>query len=270
MERMPAVAGQFYPANPELLRQTICDIIPAKPASQKEAGILAAISPHAGYVYSGAVAAETLGIIDLPDDIIIMGPNHHGYGAEVAIMPDGVWQMPMGRVNINHELATNIMAENTLFTNDPTAHIPEHSLEVQIPFLQYLNPNIRIVPICLSYISLEKCRKVAQSLAKAIEAWPKPVTIIASSDMTHYEPREVATRKDHLAIDCIKRLDPEALYKTVIEEKISMCGFVPATIAIMVANLLGAVHTKLIRYSDSGEISGDTGEVVGYAGLLIS
>lgn len=268
MERVPAVAGQFYPADPKTLRNLIKSLYPANISTRKK--ILAAISPHAGYIYSGGVAAETLSQIDLPDDVIILGPNHHGYGAELAIMSEGTWQMPMGSVTVNQQLATDIIDRSSIFTADPTAHIQEHSLEVQIPFLQYQNPNIKIVPICLSYISLDKCREAANSLADSIKSWPKPVTIIASSDMTHYEPREVASRKDHLALDCIERMDAEGLYNTVIREQISMCGFIPATIALLAANLLGAQQADLVRYTDSGEASGDTSQVVGYAGLLIS
>ncbi|NOX25803.1 MAG: AmmeMemoRadiSam system protein B [Deltaproteobacteria bacterium] len=268
MERKPAVAGQFYPADAESLRQTIKVLLPRLTAAKK--GIFAAISPHAGYLYSGGVAAETLGQIDLPADIIIMGPNHHGHGTEAAVMAGGTWQMPMGPVEINQQLAMDIIDRSSIFTNDTAAHGPEHSLEVQIPFLQYLNPDIKIVPICLSFISLEKCQMAARAVAAAIKAWPRPVTIIASSDMTHYESREIAGRKDRLALSCIERLDAEALYRTVIEENITMCGFIPVTIAMLTANLLGASHAELVRYSDSGEASGDTRQVVGYAGLLIS
>ncbi len=268
MKRTPAVAGQFYPAEENTLRRNIRSLLPGQIATRK--GILAAISPHAGYVYSGGVAAETLGQIDLPNDVIILGPNHHGHGAEIAIMAEGAWQMPMGDVDINQQLAQEILKHSSIFTIDPTAHRHEHSLEVQVPFLQYLNPNIKIVPICLSYISLEKCQKAANALATAIRSWPQPVTIVASSDMTHYEPREIARHKDRLALNCIERLDAHALYKTVVEERISMCGVVPATIALLTANLLGANQAELVRYTDSAEASGDTSQVVGYAGFLIS
>ncbi len=268
MERKPAVAGQFYPADAESLRHTIKALLPKQTATKK--GVIAAISPHAGYIYSGGVAAETLGQIDLPADIIIMGPNHHGHGTEAAVMAGGTWQMPMGPVEINQQLALDIIARSSIFTNDTAAHGPEHSLEVQIPFLQYLNADIKIIPICLSYISLEKCQTAAKAVAAAIKAWPRPVTIIASSDMTHYESREIASRKDHLALNCIERLDARALYRTVIEEHITMCGFIPATIALLTANLLGANHAELVRYSDSGEANGNTSQVVGYAGLLIA
>jgi len=268
MERKPVVAGTFYPSDAKILHNII-QTLTLKQISTREK-VLAAISPHAGYIYSGGVAAETLGLIDLPNDIIILGPNHHGYGAEMAVMTAGTWQMPLGAVPINQELAEDIIARSAIFSSDVIAHTQEHSIEVQIPFLQFFNPGIRIVPICLSFISLEKCQKAAESLAAAITSWPHPVTIIASSDMTHYEPREVAKLKDRLALDCIKKLDAKALYETVTKENISMCGFIPATIAILTANLLGAQHAKLIRYTDSGETSGDTSQVVGYAGMLIS
>jgi len=267
MERTPAVAGQFYPGHEEQLRHTIQELLPSRiPSPQK---VIAAISPHAGYIYSGGVAAQTFSRIDLPTDIIILGPNHHGYGPELAIMTEGTWQMPMGPVKINERLAQEVMNKSDVFTPDYSAHQHEHSLEVQIPFLQYFKQDLEIVPICASYISFTKCRQAGEALAAAIKGWPHPVTMVASSDMTHYESRETASRKDHLALKCIESLDPAALYETVIEQQISMCGFIPTTIVMIAANLLGAGQAELVRYTDSGEASGDTSQVVGYAGLLI-
>jgi len=268
MDRTPAVAGQFYPGNKETLLHTIKDLIPSRTTSPQK--VIAAISPHAGYVYSGGVAAQTFSKIDLPTDIIILGPNHHGYGSELAIMMEGTWHMPMGPVKINSSLAREIMGKSAVFTADPLAHQPEHSLEVQVPFLQYFKQDLEIVPICASYISFAKCRQAGEALAAAINDWPHPVTMVASTDMTHYESRENAFRKDHLALKCIEKLDPAALYETVMNEKISMCGFIPTTIVMIAANLLGASQAELVRYTDSGEASGDTSQVVGYAGLLIS
>ena len=268
MERAPAVAGQFYPGDKEELRRTIQDLIPNNTTPKKK--VIAAISPHAGYVYSGGVAAQTFSHIDLSTDIIIIGPNHHGYGSELAIMAEGIWQMPMGPVKINDRLAQEIMTKSDVFTDDQSAHLREHSLEVQVPFLQYFKQDLKIVPICASHIPFTKCQKAGEALAAAIKDWPHPVTMVASTDMTHYETRETAFKKDHLALKCIEKLDPAALYKTVIEEKISMCGFIPTVIVMIAANLLSANQAELVRYTDSGEASGNTRQVVGYAGLLIS
>ncbi|VAW41673.1 Candidate gene for the hypothesized phosphomevalonate decarboxylase; COG1355, Predicted dioxygenase [hydrothermal vent metagenome] len=184
-------------------------------------------------------------------------------------MREGSWRMPMGEVNINSALADNLLSGG-VFSADYTAHVPEHSLEVQIPFLQYFAAELEIVPICASYITYEECRLAGEELARVIKAWPQPVLMVASTDMTHYESRNIAGRKDRLALECIENLDPEALYATVIREKISMCGFIPVTIVLTAAVLLGASRAELVRYSDSGEVSGDIGQVVGYAGLVVS
>jgi len=267
MQREPAVANQFYPGDPRTLRQTLDRLIPTNKAKEPA---LAVVSPHAGYIYSGAVAGETFASVDLPKDIIVMGPNHHGYGPAVSLMPDGSWQMPSGNVPINHALARQILAHSSNVEADTLAHRFEHSLEVQIPFLQYLRPDFTLTPLVVSHLSLGACREVGEALAAAIEAYANPVLIVASSDMTHYESRQSATSKDSLAIKHIEALDPEGLYKTVTDNRISMCGIMPATIALIAALRLGATKAKLVRYTDSGETSGDTEQVVGYAGIVIS
>ncbi len=268
MIRLPAVAGQFYPADGEELRRLIADL--SSPAAEvKTCQALAAIVPHAGYIYSGAVAAQTFKRLDIPPTVVVIGPNHHGTGADLALMREGCWRMPMGEVNINRALADNLLT-GEMFSDDYTAHLREHSLEVQIPFLQYFTSELEIVPICAAYISYAQCYRAGEELARAIKAWPQPVLMVASTDMTHYESRDTASRKDRLALDCIENLDPEALYATVIRERISMCGFIPVTIVLTAAVLLGASQAELVRYTDSGEVSGDIGQVVGYAGLVVS
>lgn len=266
MVRTPAVAGQFYPAHPDSLRQTIAALLPAESPPQTAA--LAIVSPHAGYVYSGSVAAQTFSQVALPPTVIILGPNHHGAGARLAVGTDP-WQMPFGEVPIADCLAETI-CRDSLFTADQLAHRREHSLEVQVPFLQYFQPQLSIVPICVSHLSYEECLRAAQTIAAAIKAYQKPVILIASTDMTHYESREIAAHKDALALACLKNLDPAGLYSTVLSNRITMCGIMPTTITLIAAKLLGAQAAKLVRYTDSGEVSGDTDQVVGYAGLVIS
>lgn len=268
MIRLPAVAGQFYPADGEKLRSLIADLS-YQVAEVKTCRALAAVVPHAGYVYSGAVAAQTFKRLDIPPVVVVIGPNHHGTGADLSLMREGCWRMPMGEVNINCALADNLLA-GEMFRDDYTAHLREHSIEVQIPFLQYFTSELEIVPICAAYISYAQCYRAGEELARAIRAWSQPVLMVASTDMTHYESRNTASRKDSLALDCIERLDPEALYATVIREQISMCGFIPVTIVLTAAVLLGASQAELVRYSDSGEVSGDIEQVVGYAGLVVS
>jgi AmmeMemoRadiSam system protein B len=267
MKREPAVAHQFYPGDPATLKHALDGLIPATTTKQKG---LAVVSPHAGYIYSGAVAGETFAAVDIPQDILIMGPNHHGYGALVALMDKGAWSMPLGEVPINTSLARIILAQTDLIEADTLAHRFEHSLEVQVPFLQYFRPDLTLTPMVISHLSYKNCQAVGEALAAAIEQYGKPVLIVASTDMTHYESRETATAKDSLAIQQLAALNPEELYNTVQGKKISMCGIMPATIALVAALRLGATQARLIRYTDSGEASGDTNQVVGYAGFVIS
>jgi hypothetical protein len=267
MKREPAVAYQFYPGDPATLKETLDRLIPAATAKQKA---LAVVSPHAGYIYSGSVAGETFATVEIPQDIVVMGPNHHGYGASVALMENGVWNMPLGEVEINTVLARHLLAQTELIETDTLAHRFEHSLEVQVPFLQYFRPDLTLTPLVISHLSFKSCQIVGEAIAAAIEQYGKPVLIVASSDMTHYESRESATTKDALALKQLMALDPQALYNTVLGKKISMCGIIPATIALIAALRLGASQARLIRYTDSGEASGDINQVVGYAGVVIS
>jgi len=269
MLRSPAVAGQFYPGNEASLVQTLNTLVPeVHPEERKKA--LAVISPHAGYIYSGGVAGETFARVKVPENVVILGPNHTGYGAPVALMNHGAWDMPMGEVRINRELASLIAKKTEVIEIDDIAHSFEHSLEVQVPFLQYLQKNLTIAPIVVSHVSYETCVAVGQGLAEAIKGYGRPVLIVASTDMTHYESRQSASAKDSLALERIRALDPEGLYNTVIGKRISMCGIMPATVTLIASLALGAKKAELIRYTDSGETSGDTAHVVGYAGLVIS
>ena len=269
MIRSPAVANQFYPGNPATLSETLDSLIPSVPETEKQTA-LAVVSPHAGYIYSGAVAGETFARVRLPKDVIILGPNHHGYGAMVGLMAEGAWQMPLGDVAINSELAKSVQRHSDLVETDEVAHRFEHSLEVQVPFLQYLQKDLTITPLVISHISLENCEKLGRQLAAGIKQYNKPVLMVASSDMTHYESRFSASSKDKQAIDQILDLDPAGLYRTVVQKGITMCGVIPTTVALMAALELGAKKAELVRYTDSGEASGDTRQVVGYAGIIIS
>ena len=269
MLRSPAVAHQFYPGDASTLRKTVSSLIPDVDKAKKRKA-LAVISPHAGYIYSGSCAGETFAHAFIPEDVIILGPNHHGRGARVALFKEGAWDMPMGQVPINQQLANLVLDAVLDADEDDLAHRFEHSLEVQVPFLQFLQTKLNIVPIVISHLPYSSCKVIGEGIAHAIKNYHKPVLIVASSDMTHYESRESATRKDSFAIDRIKSMDPEGLYQVVAEKSISMCGFIPATVALAAARELGATRAELIRYTDSGETSGDTWQVVGYAGFVIS
>ncbi len=268
MIRQPVVADRFYPATRSALAKTIAELIPSTSPDSK-AKAIAAISPHAGYVYSGGVAAETLSSIHIPKTVIILGLNHHGQGAAVSLSR-ATWAMPMGNVATDEQFAESLLQKGSPVVHDEIAHRFEHSVEVQIPFLQFMQPELQIVPIVLSHISYLMCEEVAATLTAAIQTASKDILIVASSDMTHYESREIATAKDADALAHIDRLNPRGLYDTVHCKRISMCGVIPVTIALITAKSLGATRSTLVRYTDSGEVSGDTEQVVGYAGVVIS
>ncbi len=267
MNRSPAVADRFYPGDANTLKQTVDDFCPKTKINKSEA--YAAVSPHAGYIYSGRVAGKTLGRIHIPETVLIIGPNHHGQGAKIALS-NTPWDMPFGTVPIEKEILKKLVDVSSTITEDENAHRFEHSLEVQVPFLQRMQPDLSIVPMAVSSISYSTCEEIAQTIASVIRESPKSILMVASSDMSHYEPRSVASQKDKQALDRIIDMDPEGLYKTVIDRKISMCGMIPVTIALKASLLLGATKSKLIDYTDSGEMSGDTDQVVGYAGVIIS
>ncbi len=265
--RKPAVAGQFYPGDPQKLYAFITTFTP--PLSTPKLPALAVIVPHAGYVYSGRVAAETFARAIIPETAIILGPNHHGLGDRLAVTTEGKWQIPGAELEIDSALALRLLDESPLFSADTLAHVHEHSLEVQVPFLNHHGAT-KIVPICASFLSYEVCLQAGEALARAIKSVKRPVVLVASTDMTHYESRAAASHKDHLALSHIQALDPEGLYRTVVTKRISMCGIIPTTITLVAAQRLGATKVTLVRYTDSGEASGDTSQVVGYAGLVVS
>jgi len=269
MLRSPAVAGQFYPGTEASLVKTLNALVPEiQPEARKQA--LAVVSPHAGYIYSGGVAGETIGQVQVPENVIILGPNHTGQGAPVALMDHGAWDMPMGQVPVNKELADQIAKNSSQIEIDDIAHRFEHSLEVQVPFLQYMQKDLTIAPIVVSHVSYETCVAVGKGLAAAVKSYGRPVLMVASTDMTHYESRQSASAKDSLALERIQALDPEGLYNTVVGKRISMCGIMPTAVTLIAALALGAEKAELIRYTDSGETSGDTDHVVGYAGFVIT
>jgi AmmeMemoRadiSam system protein B len=241
-------------------------LVPEVAGAKKPA--LAVVLPHAGYVYSGATAGRTVSAVAVPETVVILGPNHHGRGAALALGTEE-WRMPMGTVPVDRQLAAAILERSTAIVADEEAHASEHSLEVQIPFLQQVQPHLQIVPIVVGHLPYGVCQAAARDLAGAIASHPKPVLLVASTDMSHYESRRQASRKDRLAIERILALDPRGLYDTVIGQRISMCGIMPTTIVLLAALELGATRAELVEYTDSGAASGDTDQVVGYAGLIV-
>ena len=266
MIRSPAVAGRFYPGDPDSLRRQIKDFLEPVKEKLKAKGV---VSPHAGYVYSGQVAGAVLSSVEITDTVVILGPNHTGIGAPYAIMRSGGWETPLGTVEIDAALADLIMENGPMVTDDVTAHDHEHSLEVQLPFLQVLNPGVKIVPIVIGGRTVSEFHWLGGAIARAIQARGKDVLVLASSDMTHYEPHEAAKKKDSVAIDAIVALDGDLLLQKVRELGISMCGYAPTIAMLTAAKDLGAREAKLIEYMTSGETSGDYSAVVGYAGIVI-
>ena len=265
--RSPAVAGRFYPGDKESLTLAVQDLIGDPPKEKKK--VLAAVSPHAGYVYSGSIAAETPGGIEIPKTVILLGPNHTGKGGPAALST-ATWKMPMGDVPVNRDFAQALLDETDYIEEDELAHKYEHSLEVQLPFLQFRQPNLSIVPIAISHISYQVLDEIGLALAEVIKRREEDVLIVASTDMTHYEPREAANKKDQYVLKKLSQMDPNILYRSVTGHGISMCGIMPVTVALITSLELGATKTELVRYTDSGEITGDIKQVVGYAGVLIS
>ena len=267
MVRNPIVAGQFYPGSPDQLRSMIGEMVDEEAAKEEVIGL---VSPHAGYIYSGPVAGATISRINFKDTFVIVGPNHTGGGKPFSIMTEGVWQTPLGEVEVDSELGKQILAASEHLQEDHQAHQYEHSIEVQLPFLQYFKSDIKLVPIILTHASGDIYKEIGKGIAKAIKELNKGVVIIASSDMTHYEPQESAQRKDAQAIEAILDLDEDELLKRVQELNISMCGYAPAVSLISAAKELGAARAELVRYQTSGDTSGDYSSVVGYAGIIIT
>jgi AmmeMemoRadiSam system protein B len=207
--------------------------------------------------------------IDIPDTVILIGPNHTGHGEAVAVMTEGIWSMPMGDITIDQDLANAICEETVIAKQDSSAHQLEHSLETQLPFLQYFKKKFEIVPICIKRINISSCKSLSEGIVRAVTRLDKPVLLVASSDMTHYESHDRATIKDRMAITCIENRDPHSLFETVQSEKITMCGVNPVTVMLLCSERLGAKEAELVKYMTSGEVSGDMEKVVGYAGMII-
>lgn len=261
------MAGYFYPNDSAALRDMIEGML--DPQADKEKAI-SAISPHAGYVYSGKVAGSVFSSITLPKNFIILGPNHQDVSTGISIMQQGIWETPLGDVSINTTLADLIMKKSGTLKENAKSHSQEHSLEVQVPFIQYLKGNISFVPISIAYFATyDDLEELGKAIAGAIREYGQDVLIVASTDMSHYVSQEVAKEKDFLAIEKILDLDARGLYDVVKREKISMCGFQPTTATIIASNELKAKKAELIKYQTSGDVSGDFLKVVGYAGIRI-
>lgn len=264
--RHPAVAGQFYPRNPEKLLDEIKSYVAVEAAPRPALGC---VVPHAGYIYSGHVAGAVFANVDLPQRFIIMCPNHTGMGAALSIMSHGEWETPLGNVVLDSRLATDLKSRFSLLSEDTHAHLAEHAAEVQLPFLQAQVQNFTFVPIAIGTGRFEALETLGTAIAETISNAKERVLIIASSDMNHYESDTITREKDSRAIQRVLALDPRGLYDVVKNENISMCGFGPTVAMLTAAKRLGAKSAELIKYATSGDVSGDREMVVGYAGIMV-
>jgi hypothetical protein len=266
MVRASAVAGRFYPADPRELARQVDEYSP-RDATQVRA--LGCVVPHAGYMYSGHVAGAVYSSIEIPSRCILLGPRHFPRGQAMAILTEGSFVTPLGEVRIDESLAEELARECPLLREDSVAHASEHSLEVQLPFLQRLRGDFRFVPVVLATDRYGAMEELGHAVARVIASQSDRVLVIASSDMNHYESDAITRVKDQRAIERILALDPRGLYDTVRGEEVSMCGYA-ATVAMLVAlRDLGAKETALIRYATSGDITGEREQVVGYAGIVL-
>jgi len=267
MLRQPAVAGFFYPGSKDQLAGMLRAMMPAGSTAAPALGVML---PHAGYIYSGEIAAETLSRVELPERIVLLGPNHHGSGADFAVSRATAWKTPLGESEIDGELANLIVDSIPQAEFDDNAHLEEHSLEVLVPLIQWLRPEARIVPISIKSFALEPLLDFGSRLAGSLRTLEDRPLLVTSSDMSHYLPGQQARDKDFLAIEAIRKLAPDELYRTVRENRISMCGVAPCVAMLQAGLQLGASSAELVRYGNSGEKTGDQSSVVGYAGIVVS
>ncbi|MFA5063750.1 MAG: AmmeMemoRadiSam system protein B [Candidatus Omnitrophota bacterium] len=267
--RQAVWAGKFYPASAQGIRKIISGFIGDSQKPKIDA--FACMVPHAGYVYSGKVAVETISRINIKEKVILFGPNHTGIGADFAVAAKGAWLTPLGRLDIDTKLAVDLLESSGYLKDDLSAHAQEHSLEVELPILQYFRNNFTIVPIAFMSDDFNALRKIGEDIAAVIKKnnLQDKVLLVASSDMTHYESQKQAETKDKKAIEAVLNLDPEGLSKEVAGNNITMCGVSPVIAMLSAAKSLGAKCAELVKYQTSADVTGDRNEVVGYAGILV-
>lgn len=265
--REAAVAGQFYPGSQTELLHEVQGFLGT---AGKKVRALGVIAPHAGYMYSGKVAGAVYAKIEIPKRVIVLCPNHTGLGEPLSITSDGSFRTPLGEAQIDGAMAEALKKVFPLLKEDPTAQLREHAVEVQLPFLQALREDLVFVPITVGTGQFEVLTALGVVLSKVIAESGEPVLMVASSDMNHYEDDAETRIKDALAIEQVLGLKPKGLFQTVMGQKISMCGYGAAVAMLTAALRLGASSAELVKYATSGEVSGDRGKVVGYAGIVVA
>ena len=271
MVREPAVAGQFYPGSAAEVNAELDRLI--LPQSQKRHA-LAIITPHAGWMYSGFTAGKLYSSVEIPDRVLLVGPNHHGLGSVYAVCDAGTWRTPIGDVPIAEPLAAELLDKCELLAPDGLAHRKEHCLEVQVPMLLRANPRVRIVPLLIGGGWPESggrrnLHEIADAVALTVREYKQPVLLVASTDLNHYEDQETSNIKDKLVLDAVVKLDEEALMDRVTDVGVTMCGVAATYIVLAAAKKLGAHRAELLDYRTSGDVSGDFSRVVGYGAVVI-
>lgn len=266
--RKAVVSGHFYPSRQEELLAVLRKMTDSSGRKEKA---LSVIAPHAGYIYSGAVAGKVFGSIEIPASVILLGPNHTGFGEPFAIETEGAWETPLGSVPIDTGLARLVLKQSAYLQEDHLAFQREHSIEVQLPFLQYLRRDVMIVPILLGSVAVNSLvwQEIAAALVAGIKESGDEALIVASSDFTHYQPQKEAEENDRAVIEAIEMLDPDLTVERIEELQLSMCGYGPVLTAMIASKSLGARKGMLLEYRTSGDVSKEYDSVVGYAGMVI-
>jgi len=282
--RAPAVSGRFYPGTARELERAVRELlaaVPPLPPGARPAPARAAVAPHAGYVYSGLTAAHVFARLDIPPIVVIVAPNHTGVchaPGGASLWEAGAFRTPLGDVAVDDRFAAALLDASPLVGSDHAAHADEHAVEVELPFLQVLRADVRIVPLVLAWDAWEGCERLGRALATLVGRWPERVLLLASSDLNHYEPAAVSERKDHRALEAVAALDGAELLARCRRERISMCGRAPTATVIAAIRALGggaggaggAARAEVVHYSHSGMVTGDDDAVVGYGGVVIA
>ena len=265
--RRPVVAGQFYPGSKEELLREVRGYLAGGTSAASSAPV--AMVPHAGYPFSGGVAGRTLARARPGRRVLLLGPNHTGLGKPFAVWSQGEWEIPGASLPVDEDLAAEVLQAHTALQQDQKAHLREHSLEVVLPFLYALDEATRILPVAVAENNPDTLLRVGEALAPVVSSQSEPVSVVVSSDMSHFIPADRAKELDELALRAICDVDPEGLLEAVTRNRISMCGVLPMTVALALARKLGCTGGEVVEYANSGDFIGDYDSVVGYAGVVI-
>jgi AmmeMemoRadiSam system protein B len=266
--RKSSLAGSWYPGNPNILRTSIDDFFQRVPEELSPGNIVGLVAPHAGYIYSGQVAAYAYKMLQghVFDAVIVIGPSHRLPFRGISIYDRGGYETPLGAVLVDSSLADRIKSESRLVAAMPSAHLLEHSIEIQLPFLQYVLGEFSFVPLLMGSQDRKTCEDLAAAIVKAVGR--KKVLIVGSSDLSHFHSYDQALKLDALALGYLEKMDAEGFLKGLSEHQFEACGGGPAVVAMIAAARMGASSAKLLRYANSGDVTGDKQSVVGYGAAV--